>query len=141
MTGGLRTVAAGYDGSADSRLALRWAADLCESVGATLRVIHVVGLLEERHLTSNAPVAADDALQIASEAGLTTDKVEWIELSGSPSDGLLRATQPPNHVDLLVLGTRGVGGAGRTPGLLLGSTSLEVAQLSSVPVTVVPRSG
>ena len=137
MTAPLRTVAVGFDGSADSEVALRWAAALCESVGATLWVVHVVGLLEEQHLTGNPSVTADTALQIATEAGLPSKRVEWIQLSGSPSDALLRATSPPNSVDLLVIGTRG---SGRLPGMLLGSTSLELAQLSSIPVTVVPRS-
>jgi nucleotide-binding universal stress UspA family protein len=132
----LRTVAVGFDGSADSKVALRWAVALCESTGATLRVIHVVGLLEERHLTRLAPVAADVALQIATEGGLPADRVEWEQLSGSPSEALLRATSPPKSVDLLVLGTRG---SGRFPGTLLGSTSLEVAQCTAVPVTIVPN--
>jgi nucleotide-binding universal stress UspA family protein len=133
---GLRTVAVGFDGSADSKVALLWAVALCESTGATLRVIHVVGLLEERHLTRCAPVEADVALQIATECGLPVHRVEWEQLSGAPSEALLRATNPPNCVDLLVLGTRG---SGRFPGTLLGSTSLEVAQFASVPVTIVPN--
>lgn len=137
MTDSIRTVAVGFDGSTDSEVAVRWAATLCESIGATLWVIHVVGLLEEQHLTGRAPVAVDKALSITTEAGLPADRVEWIQLSGSPCDALLRATSPPNSVDLLVVGTRG---SGRFPGMLLGSTSLELAQLSSIPVTVVPRS-
>lgn len=138
MTDGIRTVAVGFDGSTDSEVAVRWAAALCESIGATLWVIHVVGLLEEQHLTGHAPVAVDRALEITTQAGLPGDRVEWIQLSGSPCDALLRATSPPNPVDLLVVGTRG---SGRFPGMLLGSTSLELAQLSSIPVTIVPRSG
>jgi nucleotide-binding universal stress UspA family protein len=132
----LRTVAVGFDGTADSKVALLWAVALCELTGAMLRVIHVVGLLEERNLTHFAPVAADAAVQIATEGGLPAHRFEWEQLSGSPSEALLRATNPPNPVDLLVLGT---GGSARFPGTLLGSTSLEVAQLSSVPVTIVPN--
>jgi nucleotide-binding universal stress UspA family protein len=132
----LRTVAVGFDGSPDSTVALHWAAALCEQIGATLRVIHVVGLLEERHLTAHAPVTADLAVQIATETGLSADRVEWDPRSGSPSDALVQATKPPHSVDLLVVGTRG---AGRRPELLLGSTSLEVAQHASIPVVVVPK--
>jgi nucleotide-binding universal stress UspA family protein len=133
---GRRTVAVGFDGSANAKIALRWAVALCELTGATLRVIHVVGLLEERHLTTLAPEAADVALRIATEGGLELDCVEWEQLSGSPSEALLRATNPPNSVDLLVVGSRG---SGRFPGTLLGSTSLEIAQCSSIPVTIVPN--
>ncbi len=136
MTGSLRTVAVGFDGSADSEVALRWAADLCESIGATLRVIHVIGLLEEQHLTDTATVTADVAMKVATDAGLPTDRIEWIQVFGSPADALLRTTHSPHSVDLLVVGTRG---SGRLPGMLLGSTSLELAQLSTVPVTVVPK--
>ena len=57
-------------------------------------------------------------------------------LHAQPSEALLRATNPPNPVDLLVVGTRGSGGF---PGTLLGSTSLEIAQCSSIPVTIVPN--
>lgn len=137
MTAGLRNIAVGFDGSADSEVALRWAAALCRSIGATLRVIHVVGLLEERHLAGYVPVAAEVAVRIATEAGLPADRVEWTQLSGSPADALLRATQSSSLADLLVVGTRG---SGRRSGMLLGSTSLELAQLSTIPVTVVPRS-
>jgi nucleotide-binding universal stress UspA family protein len=133
---GQRTVAVGFDGSTDSIVALRWAVALCESTGATLRVIHVVGLLEERHLTRQAPAAADAALQIATDGGLPGHRVEWEQFSGSPSEALLRATSPPRSVDLLVVGSRG---SGRFPGTLLGSTSLEIAQFSSIPVTIVPN--
>jgi nucleotide-binding universal stress UspA family protein len=140
MTAKLRTVAVGFDGSADSMGALRWAADLCESIGATLLVIHVVGLLEERHLTGHPPVTVEAALPITEAAGLPADRVEYTQLSGSPADALLRVTGPPHSVDLLVLGSRGIGASGRLPEMLLGSTSLEVAQLSPIPVTVVPRS-
>jgi nucleotide-binding universal stress UspA family protein len=131
-----RTVAVGFDGSTDSKVALRWAVALCDSTGATLRVINVVGLLEERHLTRLAPAAADVALQIAAEGGLPADRVEWEQLSGSPSEALLRATNPPSSVDLLVIGSRT---SGRFPGTLLGTTSLEIAQCSSIPVTIVPN--
>ncbi|HEY1444986.1 MAG TPA: universal stress protein [Acidimicrobiales bacterium] len=133
---GLRTVAVGFDGSADSKVALLWAVALCELTGAVLRVIHVVGLLEERYLTHLAPAEADVALHIATDSGLPAHRFEWEQLSGSPSEALVRATNPPNSVDLLVLGN---GGSACFPGTLLGSTSLEVAQLSSVPVTIVPN--
>lgn len=136
MSDNLHTVAVGFDGSVDSEVALRWAAEICESTGATLKVIHAVGLLEEQHLTRDAPVAPEVALRIACDAGLPADRVEWIQLSGSPADALLRATHSPDPVDLLVVGTRG---SGRLPGMLLGSTSLELAQQSTIPVTVVPR--
>ncbi len=136
MTDPPKTVAVGYDGSADSAVALRWAAALCHSLDASLKIIHVVGLLEEQHLSGRASVHSFDAVAIAQEAGVAEDRVEWHQLSGSPAEALLRATEPPHSVDLLVVGSRG---SGRRPAMVLGSTSLEVAERSPVPVAVVPN--
>jgi nucleotide-binding universal stress UspA family protein len=44
-------------------------------------------------------------------------------------------TAEERGVDLIVLGSRGLGGY---PELLLGSTSTQVAQRSSIPVVIVP---
>jgi nucleotide-binding universal stress UspA family protein len=44
-------------------------------------------------------------------------------------------TVPPESADLLVVGSRG---SDVHEGLLLGSTSLELAERSTIPVTIVP---
>jgi nucleotide-binding universal stress UspA family protein len=49
---------------------------------------------------------------------------------------LLRCAEEPLRASLLVVGSRGVGAHA---GLLLGSTSLELAEHSSIPLVVVPN--
>lgn len=133
----IRRVAVGFDGSVEARRALSWAASLCHSVDASLRVVHVVGLLEEAHLTPGPSFTPAEIHSLASDAGLPPDRVELSFIDGSPADVLLRLTADPDvgAIDLLVLGSRG---AGRKPGSVLGSTSLEVAERARVPVVVVP---
>ncbi|HVA09731.1 MAG TPA: universal stress protein [Acidimicrobiales bacterium] len=131
----IRTVAVGFDGSHDAEQAVHWAARLCATTGAHLKVIHAVGLLEHAGLSTQQPVVPENALNIAYEAGLTPPDVDWSAVDGDPCSALLRVTGPPHHVDLLVVGTRG---AGQHAGTVLGSTSLELAEKSTVPVTVIP---
>ena len=135
IVGRVRIVGVGFDGSPNSETALRWAAALCAAVGAELKVVHAVGLLEESGLSSGAPPSRDRAFQLADEAGLDRDKVEWLAVDGPPTDALLRTTEPPFAVDLLVVGTRGTA---KHAGVILGSTSLAIAERADVPVVIVP---
>jgi nucleotide-binding universal stress UspA family protein len=130
----LRTIAVGYDGSADSEVALRWAAELAMSVGAHLVVVHAVGLLEGAEPSGHRPDATA-ALEITSSVGLEPELVQWRALDGDPCSVLLRAADPPTSADLVVVGTRG---AGEHSGTLLGSTSLELAETTATPLVIVP---
>ena len=47
----------------------------------------------------------------------------------------MRAAGPPVHADLVVVGSRG---KSVHAGLLLGSTSLQLAERSTIPVVIVP---
>ena len=58
-------------------------------------------------------------------------------MDGDPCGALLRMAEPPDSTILLVVGSRG---SGAHAGTLLGSTSLELAEHSSIPVTIVPPS-
>jgi nucleotide-binding universal stress UspA family protein len=130
----LRTIAVGYDGSPDSEVALRWAAELAVSVGARLVVVHAVGLLEGSELSRHRPDATV-ALEITLSVGIEPEHVRWLALDGDPCSVLLRAADPPTSADLLVVGTRG---AGEHSGSLLGSTSLELAEAAATPLAIVP---
>ena len=132
----IKFVTVGFDGSPEAREALRWAASLCASLGASLKVVHAVGLLEEAHHVATAAFSEEEIHNLASEAGLAPDRVEWCMEEGAPADVLLRVTADPHNVELLVVGSRG---AGRTAGTVLGSTSLEVAERATVPVAIVPH--
>jgi nucleotide-binding universal stress UspA family protein len=135
MTAHIETVAVGYDGSVDSEIALRWAAALCASLGTRLKIVHAVGLLEESGFSTALAPSPDRALKTATDAGLEAQRVEWLALEGAPADVLLRTTMLPDAADLLVVGTRGMAAHA---GVILGSTSLAVAERSPVPVVIVP---
>jgi nucleotide-binding universal stress UspA family protein len=71
-------------------------------------------------------------------ASSTTITVRGERLKINPCSALLRMIAAPNSVDLIVVGSRG---SEQHSGSLLGSTSLELAELSSVPVVIVPAVG
>ena len=130
------TVAVGFDGSADARRALSWAAATAAALGGRLRIVHAVGLLEHGGLSRPGGVIDDaEAVALACQAGLARDDVEWCAVDGDPCSALLRAAHGADAATLLVVGSRGTGGHA---GTLLGSTSLEVAEHAPVPVVIVP---
>jgi nucleotide-binding universal stress UspA family protein len=134
---GWSTIVVGYDGSVDSTTALRWAAQFTSAIGGQLRIVHSVGLLEHAGLLGDHVMAhRETALSIAAGAGADPERIEWLVVDGDPCSALLRMTMPPQSADLLVVGSRG---SGAHEGSLLGSTSLELAERSVIPVTIVPQ--
>jgi nucleotide-binding universal stress UspA family protein len=128
-------VAVGFDGSSDSRAALHWAASLAATTHASLKVVHAVGLLEHAGLSGQVAPHQDVVREIAVDAGMDPSAVEWLVIDGDPCSALLRMNEEPYSVDLIVVGTRG---SGEHSGSLLGSTSLELVEHSSIPVVIVP---
>ena len=103
----IERILVGVDGSGDSRRALGWAAELAGRLDAEVVAVHALGLLE--HLEPGADPVPSAPHREESEAAF----------------------------DLVVVGSRGVGGFDE---LLLGSTSTQVMHHARVPVTVIPRS-
>lgn len=133
---GPQTIVVGFDGSTGSQAALRWAARQLVATGGRLRIVHAVGLLEQAGLPAGHMVARrETAMQLATAEGVALADVECLTVDGDPCSALLRATTEPSSADLVVVGTRGSDAHG---GSLLGSTSLELAEHSTVPVTIVP---
>jgi nucleotide-binding universal stress UspA family protein len=133
--GAPQNIVVGFDGSKDSKAALRWAARLSGAMGARLRIVHAVGLLEHAGLSDHAAVHRETALQLVTDAGLRSADVEWTVVDGDPCSALLGMTIGPESADLIVVGSRG---SNAHAGSLLGSTSLELAQHTAVPVLIVP---
>ncbi|HKH88012.1 MAG TPA: universal stress protein [Acidimicrobiales bacterium] len=131
----LERIAVGFDGSADAQVAARWAFRLAGQVGVDVVVVHAVGLLEHVAGTGNAVELEAMAHRLASEEGLDPGRVRWHLADGDPCSVLARAAQPPIEADLVVVGSRG---HGARAGLLLGSTSHELAEHSHVPLVIVP---
>jgi nucleotide-binding universal stress UspA family protein len=134
----IETIAVGFDGSRDSRNALFWAANLAAMIQARLKVVHAVGLLEHAGLLGRASPHQDVAFEIAVDAGMRPGAIEWHAIDGDPCSALLGMIAAPHAVDLLVVGSRG---SGEHSGSLLGSTSLELAEHSTIPVVIVPPEG
>jgi nucleotide-binding universal stress UspA family protein len=127
-------IVVGVDGSAQSRLALRWAAALAGATGAKLAVVEA--------WSGGDPAAAGDTdARVREELAAATtellgDRVANLDvgfeaLRGSAAGAILERVTPEGG---LVLGSRGRGGFA---GLLLGSVSRECIEHASCPVMVV----
>jgi nucleotide-binding universal stress UspA family protein len=124
----------GFDGSAQSRFALRWAAELARATGAQLAVIEA--------WSGGDPAQAEETgtrvkSELADAAGALLGELKanlnlnFEALRGSTAGALLDRVTPDSG---LVLGSRGRGGFA---GLLLGSVSRECIEHAPCPVMVI----
>jgi nucleotide-binding universal stress UspA family protein len=136
-------VLVGLDGSADAIAAAHFAAALAARVDAEVVGIHAVGLLDawgDDTLQGKRLPASRDRLREQLEGPWRQPFVQHgvrhhVELrDGNPVHVLLTASDELG-VDLMVVGSRGVGGLGEQ---LMGSTSTQITEHASVPVVVVP---
>ena len=134
----------GIDGSSHSRIALEWAMREAGYRHQPLTVIAVqevaatgwggmIVLPEDRALRDQARKAAQDAAdKAAAELGDAAPPSVTVQaFIGLPSAQLIEVSE---DADLLVVGSRGVGGFTR---LVMGSTSAQVAQHAHCPVAIV----
>lgn len=132
-----QNVAVGYDGSSDATVAVRWAIRAAREVGATVTIVHATGLLEHTRTHFSPNQLPPELLVLARECEFNENDLHWLVTDGDACSVLLRMGAPPINADVIVIGSRG---QGKRPGLLLGSTSLEVAEHATIPVVVVPSS-
>ena len=140
-----RHVLAAVDGSEASQSAVKVAARLATLAGAKLTALHVISVSAAAYSSGSAAVTgaemqdrkrAEGYLATAKEtaedygAAATTRIVEDLQ---SPVRGITEYASV-NHVDLIVVGTRGLGGFRR---LLLGSVANGVVNYASCSVLVV----
>jgi nucleotide-binding universal stress UspA family protein len=149
-------IVAGVDGSAHADRALRWAVQEAQAHGAELELMlayssRFPGLtstargLAPGSVTSRRSALVDANQAIAEQTldGVVTrhrgllDQVKWTTtltpvLASSAAQALIEAG---DEADLVVVGSRGLGGFGT---LLLGSTSYRTAGHAPCPVAVVP---
>jgi nucleotide-binding universal stress UspA family protein len=138
----LRTIGIAYDGSEQARVALQTAAAIARASGATIEAICVVDIVSEfggwaaawsygevlEAERESARAHVDEArTAIADVVSIGTVR------EGPAADELVAAT---DHLDLLVIGSRGYGPLRRA---LLGTVSGRVAEHARCPVVVVPR--
>lgn len=145
MTRTLRnTVVVGVDSSDEARAAVEFAAGYAARRGLGLRLVHAYeptvygvhptyGMTSEMSasLRTRAEKVLEDAVEVLSLVHPALRATTRLE-AGSPAAALLDESAT---ADLLVLGSRGVGGF---TDLLVGSTTLHVASHAHCPVVAVP---
>lgn len=135
-----RTIAVGYDGTPESKVALRHAEAIAHRSNAKLEILTVVRppvVAPVMVPGVSAPASPAEPEKMLGEALESVDSLlpaECDRLDGDPALELVRACE--EGVDLLAVGSRGYGPITR---VLLGSVSRQVAQKASCPVLVARR--
>lgn len=135
-----RTIAVGYDGAPESRVALRHAEAIAHRSNAKIEILTVVRppiVAPVMVPGISAPPSPAEPEKMLGEALGSVDSIlpaECARLDGDPARELVEACE--EGVDLLVVGSRGYGPITR---VLLGSVSRQVAQKASCPVLVAKR--
>jgi len=132
-------VVVGVDGSDQSLVALRWAADYARATGGTLRAVtawHCPTTYGIAPDWTDMDFSAEAADQLRASLTQTLGDSPGVPLETSVVEGqsapiLLDAA---SHADLLVVGSHG---HGRFAGMLMGSVSTHCAEHSPCPVVVV----
>jgi nucleotide-binding universal stress UspA family protein len=143
---GFRSVLCAIDFSEHSRIALRHAAAIAARAKGALTVCYandpllvaaVAAALHDRQVAKRSATElqrfVDETLTGRSNREL---RVKSLVSMGRPPDEIMSAAAR-SQSDLLVLGTHGLTGPHR---MLLGSTTLDILQRTTIPVLAVPRS-
>jgi nucleotide-binding universal stress UspA family protein len=128
-------IAVGFDGSADARAAAIWAANLAARLGDDVVLVRARGLLDRFDGDDLERELAGACAALADEGELPLERISGRVVDGDPLDVLLGVAEEPLFARLLVVGTRGLG---EHSGMLLGSTSLQLAERATIPLVVVP---
>lgn len=138
------TIVVGVDGSKAARRALDWALDEARLRGATLRVVHAVEPVDVPayvagraggHVGPTREEQEADGERLLDELLQGAPEEPRIERAVIFGDGVARTLlDAARTADLLVVGSRGLGGFER---LLLGSVSQQCVTHAQCPVTVV----
>ncbi|GGR96531.1 stress-inducible protein [Streptomyces humidus] len=136
----LRTITVGLDGSRESRAAAEWAAREAKLRGLPLKIVHVwepvpepmaqaplLGAETHQHWTERVPREAAEGIRLR-HPGV---EVRTEQVSGQPADALAEAAK---SAELLVLGSRGLGGVG---GFMVGSVGMAAIAHADRPVVLV----
>ncbi|KOV78853.1 stress-inducible protein [Streptomyces sp. NRRL WC-3618] len=136
----LRTITVGLDGSQESRAAAEWAAREAKLRGLPLKIVQVwepvpdpmaqaplLGAETQQYWTERIPREAAEGIRLR-HPGV---EVSTEQVSGHPGDTLAKAAK---SAELLVLGSRGLGGLG---GFMVGSVGLSAIAHADRPVVLV----
>ncbi|HET8758624.1 MAG TPA: universal stress protein [Solirubrobacteraceae bacterium] len=139
----MSTIVVGVDGSAGARAALDFALDEARLRATDVRVVAAwqlpavayaggYGLGDVQLLSELEQDAGDHAARALEDADAGGVEVSTVVREGTPAQVLL---EEADGADLLVVGTRGLGGF---RGLLLGSVSQQCAHHAPCPLVIVP---
>jgi len=132
-----QVIAVGFDGSAPSEAAVKWALDCALQIDADVVLVHAIGILEHLAHETISEQFSSAVHALASAVGFDESRLRWHVDNGDSCSVLLRAALAPISATLLVVGSRG---QGAHAGHLLGSTSLQLAERSTVPLVIIPAS-
>jgi nucleotide-binding universal stress UspA family protein len=131
------------DASEESRLAATTAADVAQRTGSELHVVHVGELRPVIHPERHGYHARYEELREGAQRQLEKQVEEIVSTGGSVARAHLRMGRPDEEIvllgeetgaDLIVMGSRGLGGIRRA---LMGSVSDSVVRHAHCPVMVV----
>lgn len=143
----METIVVGVDGSDNGARALRWALRHAGSGGARVIAVHAWGVSAFAYGGPGFVTAIDptEFRRVASTAleqtvtELAGDVPEGVQVEQRVVEGdaaaVLVQLARDEHADLLVVGSRGLGGFS---GLLLGSVSAALAHHTPCPLAIVP---
>ncbi|MBB4665154.1 universal stress protein [Conexibacter arvalis] len=137
----LNRIGVAYDGSPESKNALRAGVELAQATGARVAPISVVDLRTpttvaygyEKYVEAVRELVAVELREAGDEVAGAAD-VDLVEREGDPARELAAASA---DVDLLVAGSRGYGPLKR---VLLGSVSARLVREAESPLLLLPRS-
>ncbi|MEV6221155.1 universal stress protein [Nocardia fluminea] len=140
-------VVVGVDGSEQSRIALRWAAEYAAHHHSPLQIIYAIDVPVDYGPGLSGPLFDAERLRSHGESVVAASKTEAAEIAASTAEIAISAaavTGSPVTVlrehsakaRLLVVGSRGLGALRRT---LLGSVSTSLARHAECPVAVIPE--
>ena len=141
---GFRSILCPVDFSAQSRMALRYAAALATRSHGRLSILYVndpllvaaagIALHDRALATRNLAELRRFAEATVSAGVLAPSRLDDAVASGTPADEIAK-TAKRRRCDLIVMGTHGLTGADK---LLIGSTTSGVLQRTTVPVLAIP---
>ncbi|MFJ2666510.1 universal stress protein [Nocardia fluminea] len=140
-------VVVGVDGSEQSRIALRWAAEYAAHHRAPLQIVYAIDVPVDYGPGLSGPLFDAERLRSHGESVVAAAETEAAETAASTAEiaiSTAAVTGSPvavlrergDKARLLVVGSRGLGAIRRT---LLGSVSTSLARHAECPVAVIPE--
>lgn len=137
-----KKIVIGYDGSFDSKKALRIAVDIAKALSADIDLVSVIDLPPLGIVYMGDIISAYTTIKHNRECAIKDGKTQAKEMNASVTGILLEGKASEQimkyahaqHACMIIVGTRGLGGFKQ---LLIGSTAQALATYSDVPVLVV----